>query len=890
MKQFLRRSWPDLVVVLCFLLLSFAYFATPISEGLVLGGHDTVAGMGQGQEQAAYHEATGERSRWTNSIFSGMPTYQISPTYGSTKVMSVVETVVRLCTSGPLGFLFLYLFGFYLLMRALRFKPLLSAFGATAWAFSSYFLIIIAAGHLWKVNTLGFIPPTIAGLVLAYRGKYLWGATVTALFAALQIAANHLQMTYYFLFVMLFVAVAYGIEALRSKTLSRWAKATGALVVGGLLAAAVNLPNLYHTWQYSKESMRGKTELTTPSPKKAAAADAPSAEGTDGLARDYITQWSYGVDETLTLLMPDFKGGGSSSILDREGIEKLEGYNEFYQYATQLQQATGSGNVPGILLYWGDQPFTVGPVYVGAIICFLFVLGLGLVRGPLKWALAAATLLSFLFAWGHNFMAATDFFIDVLPMYSKFRTVSSALVIAEFTMPVLAMLALAEVIRHPEKIFGTRRGKVSLGVAAVLTVGVSLFYALVPDAANLLSSTDQQAFAQLQQFGVPADFINGYKGALLSLHAAILSATAWRAFFLSFIALALVAAYAKWPKAIPSAAVVGVLLLLTLGDLWNIDRRYLNTDSFKEPEAMQGNFAKSPADQLILQDKDPNFRVLNLSGGNPFNETSNQTAYWHKSIGGYHAAKLRRYQELINFYLDDECQHLGQAAQKAYAQAAADSAQLMARGIRTPEQLNDYVAANLDTDSVTPVLNMLNMKWVILSGGNIALRNTHANGNAWFVNEVKFADNADAEIRALGKLDTKHQAVADVRFKSQLEGATDGQGRIELKQYTPNELRYTSENSKAGVAVFSEIYYPGWTATIDGQPVEVARVNYVLRALRIPAGRHEIVFSFRPASVSTTEVIAYVAFALLISGFLFAAWHQWRNAGEETDESETSAA
>ena len=527
---------------------------------------------------------------------------------------------------------------------------------------------------------------------------------------------------------------------------------------------------------------------------------------------------------------------------------------------------------------------------MGAIICFLFVLGLGLVRGPLKWALAAATLLSFLFAWGHNFMAATDFFIDVLPMYSKFRTVSSALVIAEFTMPVLAMLALAEVIRHPEKIFGTRRGKVSLGVAAVLTVGVSLFYALVPDAANLLSSTDQQAFAQLQQFGVPADFINGYKGALLSLHAAILSATAWRAFFLSFIALALVAAYAKWPKAIPSAAVVGVLLLLTLGDLWNIDRRYLNTDSFKEPEAMQGNFAKSPADQLILQDKDPNFRVLNLSGGNPFNETSNQTAYWHKSIGGYHAAKLRRYQELINFYLDDECQHLGQAAQAAYAQAAADSAQLVARGIRTPEQLNDYVALTLDTDSVTPLLNMLNMKWVILSGGNIALRNTHANGNAWFVNEVKFADNADAEIRALGKLDTKHQAVADVRFKSQLEGATDGQGRIELKQYAPNELRYTSENSKAGVAVFSEIYYPGWTATIDGQPVEVARVNYVLRALRIPAGRHEIVFSFRPTSVSTTEVIAYVAFALLIAGFLFAAWRQWRTAGEESDEAETPVA
>ena len=571
-------------------------------------------------------------------------------------------------------------------------------------------------------------------------------------------------------------------------------------------------------------------------------------------------------------------------------MEGLKGYDEFYQYATQLQQATGSGNIPGINQYWGDQPFTVGPVYVGAIICFLFLLGLGLVRGPLKWALAAATLLSFLFAWGHNFMGATDFFIDVLPMYAKFRTVSSALVIAEFTMPVLAMLALAEVIRHPEKIFGTRRGKISLGVAAVLTVGVSLFYALVPDASNLLSTADSQAFAQLQQYGVPADFINGYKGALLSLHAAILSATAWRAFFLSFIALALVAAYAKWPKAIPSAAVVGVLLVLTLGDLWNIDRRYLNTDSFKEPEAMQGNFAKSPADQLILKDKDPDYRVLNLSGGSPFNETSNQTAFWHKSIGGYHAAKLRRYQELINFYLDNECQHLSEAAQKAYAQAAADSAQLAARGIRSQEQLNAYVASTFNTDSVTPVLNMLNMKWVILGNGNIALQNAHANGNAWFVNEVKFVPNADAEIQALGKLDLKHQAVADARFESLLKGATDGQGRIELKHYAPNELRYTSDNSKDGVAVFSEIYYPGWTATIDGKPVEVARVNYVLRALRVPAGHHEIVLTFRPTSVTTTEYIAYAAIVLLIVGFLFAAWRQWRTAGETTDEQETPVA
>lgn len=887
MKQFLRRAWPDLAVVLCFLLLSFAYFATPIGEGLVLGGHDTVAGMGQGQEQAAYYDATGERSRWTNSIFSGMPTYQISPTYGSSKALTYVETVVRIFTSGPLGFLFLYLFGFYLLMRALRCKPLLSAFGATAWAFSSYFLIIIAAGHLWKVNTLGFIPPTIAGLVLAYRGKYLWGALVTALFAALQIASNHLQMTYYFLFVMLFAAAAYGVDAVRRKQTAQWAKATGALIAGGLLAAAVNLPNLYHTWQYSKESMRGKTELTTKAPKAADADEAPSDEGTNGLSRDYITQWSYGIDETLTLLMPDFKGGGSGNILERDGVEDLDGYGDFYQYAGQLQQATGQGNVPGINQYWGDQPFTVGPVYVGAIICFLFLLGLGIVREPLKWAAAAATLLSLLFAWGHHFMAATDFFIDVLPMYSKFRTVSSALVIAEFTMPLLAVLALAEVIKRPEALFGTRRGKVSFGAAAALTVGLSLFFALASKSATLLSDADLQAFAQLQQLGLPADFIGGYKNAIASLHAAIVAATAWRAFWLSLFAACTVAAYARWSKSIPAAVPVAVLLLVTLVDLWNIDRRYLNVDSFKEPEAMQGNFLKSPADKVILADKDPDFRVLNLSDGNPFNETSNQTAYWHKSIGGYHAAKLRRYQELINFYLEKECMAYGQAAQAAFAKVSADSARLMAEGIDTQEKVNALVEKSIDTDSLTPVLNMLNMKWVILNGGNLALRNDRANGNAWFVGGVRFADNADGEIRGLRGLDTKHKAVADVRFKSMLEGPTSSKGTIRLTHYTPNELHYTAESAKGGVAVFSEIYYPGWTATVDGEEVPVARVNYVLRALRLPAGKHEVVFTFRPASVTATETIAYVALALLLAGLAMAAWRQLR-AGKPSD-TETAA-
>lgn len=859
MKDFFRRSWPDALVVLCFLLLSFFYFATPIMDGLVLGGHDTVAGMGQGQEQANYFAQTGERTRWTNSIFSGMPTYQIAPTYGSSSLLNEVGRAVGLFTTGPLGYLFMYLLGFYILMRALRFRPLLSAFGAVVWAFSSYFFIIIAAGHLWKVATLGFIPPTLAGLILAYRGKYLWGLLLTALFTALQVLSNHLQMTYYFLFPMAFIVLAYGVQALRQRTLGQWSKATVAIVVGGLLGALINLPNLYHTWEYSKESMRGAGELTS----KVAAADG----NTGGLERSYITQWSYGIDETWTLLIANFKGGGSQSILAREGVEDLEGYPAFYEHASQLQQALGSGYLPGISQYWGEQPMTVGPVYVGAIVCFLFVLGLLLVRGPLKWALLAATLLSFLFAWG-KYSPLTDFFIDHLPMYAKFRTPSSALVVAEWTMPLLAMLGLAEVLREPGRLLGTRRGQIGLGLSLALTAGVALFFALVPTSANLLATQDLQAFQQLQAAGVPADFMMGYRNSLEQMHAAILSADAWRSFFLVAFAAALLLFYARKPQLVPSWLVVGLLLLVSLADMWNVNRRYLNTDNFSAPEARLEGFAKKPADAVILKDKDPNYRVLNLSLGNPFNESTNETAYHHKSIGGYHAAKLHRYQDLIDRHLGRECAALEQSVAQLQERLLADSLNLMQRGITTPEALAGEIAGQLPTDSLAPVLNMLNAKWLIVNGGKMALRNKAAQGNAWWVATLQFVPTADAEMAALDQLDLRHQAVADERFKAQLEGSALDSGRVVLTHYAPNELRYTAESARGGVVVFSEIYYPGWSATIDGQTAELGRANYLLRALRLPAGKHEVVLTFRPTSVATTEAVAYAALALLALGFV----------------------
>jgi len=848
-----RRGWkallPDVIVVALFLLVSLAYFITPISQGLVLGGHDTVASIGQGQEQVQYRERTGEVTRWTNSMFSGMPTYQIAPSYGPTGLLSTISKVYGLGTTGVLGYVFLYLLGFYILMRAFGFKPWLSALGAVAWAFSSYFFIIIAAGHIWKVMTLAFIPPTIAGLVLCYRGKYIWGGAVTALFSALQILSNHLQMSYYFLFVMLFIVVAYGVDAAVRRKLPQFAKATATVVVAGLLGILANLPNLYHTYQYSKESMRGKAELTQP----ASAAGTQTQAATSGLDRDYITQWSYGIGETLTLLIPDFKGGGSGSVLDVEGIDAKPGFEEFYRGAGAAQQVWQESGadlpLPGLNRYWGDQPFTVGPVYAGALVCFLFLLGAFYVRGPLKWALLASTLLSLLFAWGRNWMPVTDFFIDYLPMYSKFRTVSSALVIAEFCIPLLGMLGLAEIVRHPERL---RLKPVGAGVALALTAGVCLVLWLFPSVAgDCLSDSESAAMGALRTV-LPPDVTGSYSAGIAALRHSILQADALRS--LVFIALGAACLLLYVRGTIRSWLLCTALTVLCLIDMWGVDKRYLNTGSFSDPILqLQAFETKTPADEAILQDPALSYRVLNLGMGNPFNETSNQTSYWHKSIGGYHAAKLHRYQDLIDRVLMGEISGFAQAA-TAYN--------------------GDLTAA--DGDSITPVLNMLNMKYAIFGSGAqaVAVLNPHANGNGWFVERVSFVKGADAEMAGLRKLDTKRAAVADERFRAVLSVPRLGQGSVKLTKYEPNELHYDIASKEGGLVVFSEIYYPGWTAAIDGKPAELGRADYVLRALRVPAGSHKVVLEFRPASVTATETVAYAAIALMLLGFFFALLRQ----------------
>lgn len=868
---FLRRAWPDAVCVVFFLLLAYAYFARPLSEGLVLGGHDSVAAVGQGREQTEFKQAHGgETSRWTNTLFSGMPTYQTSPSYGSSHVLNVVQDIFSLGTTGALSYVFLYLLGFYILLRALRLRPWLAALGAVAWAFSSYFFIIIAAGHIWKVLALCFVPPTIGGLVLCYRGRYLWGGAVTALFTALQVHANHVQMTYYFLFLMVFIAVAYGVAAFVRRgrgaatdavaeiegaglTPRRWLVGTLVALVAGLAGTATNVSNLYHTYAYTQYSMRGPAEL---SPQDAAA----KKQATQGLDRDYITQWSYGVGETLTLLVPDFTGGGSTSILDREDAEELPGYDDFYQCAATVQQGGVQGRLPGIVQYWGDQPMTVGPVYVGAFVCFLFLLGLFYVRGPLKWALLAGTVLSLLFAWGHNDAWFTNFCIDHLPFYSKFRTPSSALVVAELCMPLLGILALAKVMQRPGELLSSRRGRTSLLAATVLAGGTCLVLWLWPGAAgDCLSAADREALQQLTP-ALGAQFTAQYAGAITEMHHAILSASAGRSLLIILLGLACLGIYVKMAgarsgKGNTLAAQVGLaaaLLVLCLVDLWTVDSRYLVTDpeapnaSFTEPTTLQ-EVQPTEADKVVLADKG-DYRVVNLAEGNPFNETSNHTAYFFQSIGGYNAAKLHRYQDLIDRVLMPELQAFVGAINEAEGQM-------------------QRVAG----DTLAPMLNALNAKYFIFGAhANQVVQNPYAAGNGWFVHELRFVESADAEMAATQRLQPKRSAVVDAAYRAALDGTALDSGTVRLTRREANRVEYDVETRRGGVAVLSEIFYPGWSCTIDGKETAVGRVDYVLRAVRVAPGKHHVVMTYQPSSVKHTEVAAYCALTIVLLTFLLA--------------------
>lgn len=829
----IKKMIPDALAVVFFILIGLAYFYVPTTEGLVLTGHDHTGGSGAGAELVEYLERTGEYTRWTNSQFGGMPTYQMSPSYGSTDVLSAVEHVYQLGLPTYVMYVFIMLLGFYILLRAFNFKVWMSALGAILWAFSSYYFIIIAAGHIWKFMALSFIPPTIAGLVLCYRGKYIAGGVVTAFFTALQIYSNHIQMSYYFLSVMLLMALAYLIQAVREHRVGEWVKATGVLVIAGILGVCINLSNLYHTYQYSKESMRSKSELTHKDIKD------PSNQTSSGLERDYITQWSYGIGETWTLLVPNTKGGATVPLtMSETAMKKADP-----QFAP-IYQSLGQ--------YWGEQPGTSGPVYVGAFVLTLFVLGLFIVKGPMKWCLLAATILSILLSWGKNFMGFTDFFLDYVPMYDKFRTVASILVVAEFTIPLLAMLALKELLEKPDLL--PQRMK-AVYISAALTGGVALLFALMPDVffGNYISTMEQNMFQQAGQAGyIPQDMIMPILSNLEDMRRAVFVSDAWRSALIVAIGLLLLIAFRM--KKMNATMVTASLIVLCLIDMWQVNKRYLNDEMFTEPVSNMKETVKTPADEMILQDKSLDYRVLNLAT-NTFNESN--TSFFHKSIGGYHPAKLRRYQEVIEEHIAPEMSALGAAAAKAGG-----------------------MLDSINGDSIFPVLNMLNTKYVIMplqDGKTFPVLNPHANGNGWFVSRVKYVNNADEEILALHDTPLKEVAVVDKKFKEQLGNAAEQQPKdslstVKLTHYDANALTYEINSQKGGVVVFSENYYPGWTATIDGNPVEIARANYILRAIQVPAGKHVVEFKFDPTSVHVTEGIAYGALIILLLGVLFLIW------------------
>ena len=826
-----KKCLPDILAIVLFVLISVAYFFVPMTRGEVLGSGDNSAGKGLGRDVQEYYQKTGETSRWTNSVFSGMPTYQIAPSYKSTTALGKVESLYHLWLPQYVWYLFAYLLGFYILLRAFDFRQSLAALGAVIWAFSSYFLIIIAAGHIWKVMALAYLPPMIAGIVLTYRGKYLWGLVVTAIFAAFEVNANHAQMTYYYLFIVFFMVIAFLVKAIREKKMPQFVKASIVCIIAALIGVAINASSLYHTWQYQKESMRGKSELISKTD--------PKNQTNSGLDRDYITQWSYGIGETWTLLIPNAKGGASEPMINNSIVQE-KGDPQYEQVYQSLGQ------------YWGEQPGTSGPVYVGAFVLFLFILGLFIVKGPMKWALLAATMLSVLLSWGKNFMGLTDIFIDYMPMYAKFRTVASILVIAEFTIPLLAMMALKKIVDEPDYI--TKHMKY-LWISLGCTAGIALLFWIMPGVFfDFISTAENQALSQ-----IPADQLSPLKSNLISLREAIFRADCMRSIIVILIGVVMLLLFKA--RKLQAKYFVGGVIALCLIDMWAVDKRYLNDGMFQPKYDVDQPIAKTQADEQILKDKGLDYRVLNMTT-NTFNE--NNTSYYHKSIGGYHAAKLRRYNELIEHYIAPEMQNMNK--------------------VLAPENISqgpDNMLQVTDKGNLMPALNMLNAKYFIVGPQGqqpIAVKNNSAMGNAWFVNKVDYVDNANEEIERIGKMDIHHEAVADKKFEQALgkSAQNDSTAKATLTAYEPNHLTYDVNSKNGGVVVFSEVYYPEWTATIDGKPANVGRVNYVLRAVNVEPGSHKVVLDFHPKSVTITETISYIASTILLLAIIGIVVFEWR--------------
>jgi hypothetical protein len=823
-KTVLSKITPHIAAFLLFICISFTYFSA-IIEGRELIGHDTQSWLCMAKETLDFNSTHDDVTLWTNSMFGGMPTYQISSPQPN-NVIKYVDNLIRIFP-GQIGNLMLYLIGFYVLLLAFRVNPWLAIVGSIAFTFASYNFIILAAGHNTKAITIAYMAPLIGAVFLAFRDKRLLGSLLTAFFLSLAIRANHVQILYYTIFILIFFAVTELIFSIKEKQISSFLKTSGMLLAAAAIAIGMNATSLLTTNEYAKATMRGDSNGLT--------VDTQNSQ--HGLNRDYITQWSYGVDETMTLLIPNFKGGASGVNLsaDSETGKKLASLG-----APDVEKIMKENQFP---LYWGAQPFTSGPVYIGAVICFLFVLGLFLVDKRVKWWLLPMIILTVMLSWGKNFMWLTDFFINYIPLYNKFRTVSMTLVASGFGITLLAILALKEVF-----IEKTDKNKLikPLMISAAIVGGISLIFALIPSlAGNFTSAADAQFQGN-----------NAFLKETLPLdRAAMLRSDALRSLAFVLASAGIIWLYAKNYLKINVAFVLfGIIILV---DMVPVAKRYLNDDNFKSPRQFATVITPSAADNIVLQDKSQ-YRVLDATA-NIFNDAT--PSYFHKNIGGYHAAKLRRYQELINMQLDKEIGQLFGAFGRA----------------KTP----DVVTNTMDS---LGVLNMLNMKYLIYNKEAAPIVNPHANGNAWFVKNIRIAENANEEMSLLGKINTKTEMVVDKSFAAGLPTklTSDSASHIALISYLPNHLKYSFNSKSDQMAVFSEIYYEdGWNAYINGQKAPYVRADYLLRAMPLKAGNYEIEFKFEPKSYSIGNALALTSSVLLILSLLGFVFWQWKNSKKE---------
>ena len=775
---------PHIIIIILFALISFAYFS-PLIEGKSIDGHDIKTWIGMSKEISDFRDSSGTEALWTNSMFSGMPAYQISVKYSS-NLVRYIDKVITLGFPRPANILFLYLLGFYLLLLSLKVDYRIAAVGAIAYAFSSYFFIIIQAGHMTKAHAIAYLPMVVASVIYTYRGKLLLGGVLTALTVALELYSNHLQITYYLIFILIFIGLYQLFHDYNTKNLPSFFKRSAVLILAALLATGTCFTRLKTTMDYGKDSTRGKSELTNNIENK-----------TKGLDKDYATQWSYGIAETMTLLIPNFHGGASQGELSTDS----ETYNAL------KRSPNAKKIIKNLPLYWGDQPIVSGPTYAGAIVIFLFLLSLFLLKGRFKYWILTLTILSIFLAWGKNFMPLTELFLDFFPGYNKFRAVSMILIVAEFTLPLLAFLAFNNFIFSD----ANKLSKIkSLKNAFFVTGGITLLFSLAP---NMFFDFVGVNDSVLASNGWPVE-------ALQSDRASMLSSDAWRSFF--FVSLAFLSLFLFIKNKVSSNNIILVFAVLLLLDMWTINKRYLNDSHFIRSSKIKTPYKATQADNYILSDNDPNFRVFNQSVST-FNDAS--TSYFHKSIGGYHGAKLKRYQELIDSHISK---------------------------------------GNMQ------VLNMLNTKYFILQTGKVNI-NPNVLGNVWFIKDVKIVENADDEILALNDFDASSIAVIDKRFQSFLgEFSEDSSSNIKLDEYQPNYLRYSSVSTKNQIAVFSEVYYDkGWNSYIDGELVSHFRANYILRAMNIPKGNHTIEFRFEPEIFKIGERISLASSILLIISLIF---------------------